>query len=1065
MKYLILFTILFFSENAFAQNNVGIGTTTPHPSAALEIKDSAKGFLMPRMSTIKRDAIASPAIGLTIINTDDNCIDVFNGGSWSKNCGWRIDGLDTLPANVWVRRNDFPGPGRYGAVSFVLNGKGYVATGYDSVNNKYLKDLWEFDPATYNWTQKANFPGTARKNAVAFTIGTKAYISTGIDSAGALYKDLYEYEPANNLWVQKANFMGSARQDAAAFTVGNFGYICTGLDTNFNDDLYKYDPINNTWQQMANINNNTSGFGIARFAKGSTMNGNNTAFFFGGTYNFNYNTPLSFQNPWNGIVRYNAATNTWTALGSIGSYNTIDISSFAIGSKKYFVNGFDLYTPYNTFFSIDTNSIVPGFSNMITAPNYNGNKTIDGIAFSIGSKGFVLSGRYTSGKEFYEYTTQAGSTIPSYNNSSPAPMNSIASDGNWKKIGNDIYNSNSGNLLLSGQNSSNVGIGGEVLKSPQNGATYKLSVINDGYAGMKLKSKISYTSLDIDAANGDAALRFANNNNFRWLVRNSSADDFEIWDYDGVPGGFSANRLFIKNNTGEIGIGTMSPTEALDVNGDIKADTAKINELKIPTNASAGKVLTSDATGNATWQNLPTPTSETDPQVSSATTNQVPIWNGTTLTDGIITDNGTNVGIGNTSPTSKLNVNGQVTIDQKNFGGYGGLLIKGNEPGSNYPNICFSVNNKSNADVVAGYIGGSITNDSVGKESMNLSFLTSTTGLGGLGERLTIKDNGNIGIGNASPNAPLSFANVTSNKKIALFDVGNNNEFYGLGVNNNIFRYQVPAIIDNHVFYAGVNATTSNELFRIQGDGKVGIGTNAPSATLEVQSTLNPSLMISNTTAIDYGRMRIRSGNTSNRFWDIAANNSGATAGDDLLHIYHPNAGNVISLKSNGAVGVSGNYGTSGQVLTSNGISAAASYAFPVMLGTFVPGGVSNINSTSYQDLVSSQHTITVPPGQNVMALYSYNGSYQPNGCTGLGCDAVMVVGINIDGVDQTFMNDISVTETTPNWTRTQFNIANHTLLFGPGTHTVKLRVRLWNAATNSVTWFTTSSSLIAIAK
>ncbi|MEP7144689.1 MAG: hypothetical protein ABI707_17535 [Ferruginibacter sp.] len=51
-----------------------------------------------------------------------------------------------------------------------------------------------------------------------------------------------------------------------------------------------------------------------------------------------------------------------------------------------------------------------------------------------------------------------------------------------------------------------------------------------------------------------------------------------------------------------IGIGTLAPTEKLHVNGNIRMDTAKANVLKITPNAGNGKLLTSDANGNATWQ-------------------------------------------------------------------------------------------------------------------------------------------------------------------------------------------------------------------------------------------------------------------------------------------------------------------------------------------------------------------------------------------------------------------------------------------------------------------------------
>ena len=49
---------------------VGIGTTTPVPSAALEIKDTTRGLLIPRMTMVQRNAISTPATGLMVYQTD-----------------------------------------------------------------------------------------------------------------------------------------------------------------------------------------------------------------------------------------------------------------------------------------------------------------------------------------------------------------------------------------------------------------------------------------------------------------------------------------------------------------------------------------------------------------------------------------------------------------------------------------------------------------------------------------------------------------------------------------------------------------------------------------------------------------------------------------------------------------------------------------------------------------------------------------------------------------------------------------------------------------------------------
>jgi hypothetical protein len=72
-------------NEATASVNVGIGTSSPAASAALDIASTNKGFLPPRMTTADRTAIISPATGLTIYNTTKNCNETYNGSSWVSN--------------------------------------------------------------------------------------------------------------------------------------------------------------------------------------------------------------------------------------------------------------------------------------------------------------------------------------------------------------------------------------------------------------------------------------------------------------------------------------------------------------------------------------------------------------------------------------------------------------------------------------------------------------------------------------------------------------------------------------------------------------------------------------------------------------------------------------------------------------------------------------------------------------------------------------------------------------------------------------------------------------------
>ena len=65
-----------------SSGNVGIGLTSPNPSALLHLKSTTQGFLPPVMKTGERDNIGSPAVGLMIFNKDDDAVQVYTGEGW-----------------------------------------------------------------------------------------------------------------------------------------------------------------------------------------------------------------------------------------------------------------------------------------------------------------------------------------------------------------------------------------------------------------------------------------------------------------------------------------------------------------------------------------------------------------------------------------------------------------------------------------------------------------------------------------------------------------------------------------------------------------------------------------------------------------------------------------------------------------------------------------------------------------------------------------------------------------------------------------------------------------------
>ena len=93
MKKIFTAILLVFPVITFSQ--VGIGTTTPNASASLEINDTTKGFLVPRMTELQKIAIVSPATGLLIYQTNNSPgYYYYNGTAWVSfaSSGWSTTG-------------------------------------------------------------------------------------------------------------------------------------------------------------------------------------------------------------------------------------------------------------------------------------------------------------------------------------------------------------------------------------------------------------------------------------------------------------------------------------------------------------------------------------------------------------------------------------------------------------------------------------------------------------------------------------------------------------------------------------------------------------------------------------------------------------------------------------------------------------------------------------------------------------------------------------------------------------------------------------------------------------
>nr|WP_299385785.1 IPT/TIG domain-containing protein [Allomuricauda sp.] len=136
--------------------------------------------------------------------------------------------------------------GRALAVGFSINNIGYVCNGVG--NFDFFSDLQAFNPnqgMNGSWETKAMYEGNMAYGGASFVINGKAYLSTGADSMDNVLVEQWEYDPENDEWNEKTDFPGDARVFSFSASLGEHGYLGLGqFDFDVFDDFWQYTPEN-----------------------------------------------------------------------------------------------------------------------------------------------------------------------------------------------------------------------------------------------------------------------------------------------------------------------------------------------------------------------------------------------------------------------------------------------------------------------------------------------------------------------------------------------------------------------------------------------------------------------------------------------------------------------------------------------------------------------------------------------------------------------------------------------------------------------------------------------------